>query len=62
MTDARIVEAILVRDTIGRGVEGDPVQPRLMLFTKSGELLVIETALEDGNHTFGKLGLLAEDE
>lgn len=56
MTTAKLVTCILVTDTIGRGVEGDPVQRRTQLFTLSGELLATVTALGDLNAVHGGPG------
>jgi hypothetical protein len=45
LSHAKLVTVILVEDTIGKGVDGDPIQPRRMLYSPSGELLCVQTAL-----------------
>ena len=50
MASARLVTLILVEDTVGAGVVGDPVQSRQMLFTLDGRPVASRSALGDLNH------------
>lgn len=45
MSHAKLVTVILVEDTIGKGVAGDPIQRRHMLYSPNGHLLCVKTAM-----------------